>query len=523
MYYQLEFITKTQKPNLIIFVHGLTGGRNTWIRNDGQHSVLNYLYANPGLREHYDFAVFSYYTKFSDLLAKLSHSVQPYFFKNPPQFHKNLSIDQIANIFKGEIEMQQYQHLVLISHSMGGLISKSLILKLIDEKEKITAKEKLLDEEKRQLDEKEKRNSELEKVLSDADKQLIEEDKKLLAASIAKLEKESGDFEIEKKKVPGVKLYISLAVPHEGANMALWAMLLLKSRQIANLAPLNKDRHDITKKWLKTPPALLPDTVYFKGNNDQVVARASSVAYEVRDNIKVVDTSDDHNSIVCPQNSGNIVITRIKEELRRLQGIEELKPDDNDLSLPGLALQSPSPKLKPKWLSFTIAFVLLLLATYGMVKYFPGYSEKKRKQKIVQQLELKLFKVFRKDSAGYSLADFLMPEYKTPVPLRGYSIKEFLTDFTMVSPVPADELISTFNIERNADNKLYALKFTVDCKKDSAGLILGVNNKFCEEVFRLGFNEDWMKDQDEKGFCRMLYGNTASDTTTLFIPKSIIK
>jgi hypothetical protein len=523
MYYQLEFVTKTQKPSLVIFVHGLVGGRHTWIRDDEQHSVLNYLHANPGLRQQNDFAVFSYYTKFSDLLSKFSYFVTPLFFKNAPHYQKNLSIDQIANIFKGEVEIQGYSNLIIISHSMGGLVSKSLILKLVKEKEKITDKENTLLEEKRRLAEKQQKNAELEKALRDESKQLLEEEKQALEADLAKLEKEIKQVENEKQKVPQVKLYVSLAVPHEGANMAIWGMMLFKSRQIANLSPLNKDRHYITKKWLQTPAALLPDTVYFKGNNDRIVSRASSEAYEVRDNIKVVETSDDHFSIVCPKSSENIVITRIKEELKRVQGIEQLKEDDADLSLPGLDVQNASQKLKPRWLSFIITAMILALAAFLLVRYFPGYSAKKHKEKIVQQLNLRVFYVFNKAGVKYNLADFLLPESKVPAELKGYSLHEFLNDFTIVSR-PVAAVADAFDLENKAAEDVYVLRFRADSVTKYSGLIAGIDSKFCDQLFGLTLNnEDWAKDQDETTFCKVLSLNMRNSPSILLIPKSLLK
>ena len=125
----LELIHKTNAKNLIILIHGFTGGKETWIKPTGKNSLLKLLLSNPTIKQNFDVAYFEYYTKFFSSFPGLKQSLNLMFQAKKP-FQANLTISQISNILKTEIENRasNYENLILIAHSMGGIISKNYIL-----------------------------------------------------------------------------------------------------------------------------------------------------------------------------------------------------------------------------------------------------------------------------------------------------------------------------------------------------------------------------------------------------------
>src|SRR4051812_16621872 len=66
----LTFKEKTGKENLILFIHGFIGGKDTWERVDGKQSIMNYLIDDQPFAKNFDFALFDYFTKVFDFYSK---------------------------------------------------------------------------------------------------------------------------------------------------------------------------------------------------------------------------------------------------------------------------------------------------------------------------------------------------------------------------------------------------------------------------------------------------------------------
>lgn len=104
---------------LVIFIHGLIGSDKTW---GEENPLYDLLYSNEIIKRNYDIATYEYYSEikskntFIDLLKGTTE--------------KNLSIKQLAGIFRTKLmtEKDKYQQIVLIGHSMGGLIGKEHII-----------------------------------------------------------------------------------------------------------------------------------------------------------------------------------------------------------------------------------------------------------------------------------------------------------------------------------------------------------------------------------------------------------
>lgn len=245
-------VSKSEKKNLIIFIHGFNGGAETWIRKDKEKSILNYLQEDANIIENYDFAVFDYFTEPSDKFHKIKGDLKSLFGSNDVR-SRNIDITNIAQILKSEIRYidKDYVNIVLIGHSMGGLVAKSLILEVIRE-----------------------------------------------------------------NSFSPFILYISLAVPHKGSNLAVLGKAILGNPQIENLNPLSNKIDQLTDDWL-TYTDLLPETVYFQGKFDDIVPNTSSKGIDNRD-IEIVYSDDDHFTIVRPKSEDDVIIRAVKSHLKNL-------------------------------------------------------------------------------------------------------------------------------------------------------------------------------------------------------------
>lgn len=245
----IEYIAKQKNKNLILFIHGFTGGHETW-RHPGMESFPEMLLKDPEVAEKFDVATFLYYTKLLNLFSKVgnvSKIIKKLFKKSHQQIKNNTSIDEIANLLRTEIrfKLQEYENIIVIAHSMGGLIAKSCIVK-----------------------------------------------------------------DIQESMPTKIKLFISLAVPHMGVEYASFGKLISNNIQIGELAPLNKLIHDINDAWLKT--TIRPNTKYFYGTQDNLVAKTSAVPMdkEISDAISV---DENHVSICKPENSENTTFVAVKD------------------------------------------------------------------------------------------------------------------------------------------------------------------------------------------------------------------
>lgn len=120
----------------VVFIHGFTGGGSTW-QNDAGISFKEMLKADPSLDAAFDFFEYEYFTKISDLVH--SALVQKFlglaqYFQGLPKFSGRIKKNQtIANLSQGfsthlRFALGDYSNVVVIAHSMGGLIAKDQIL-----------------------------------------------------------------------------------------------------------------------------------------------------------------------------------------------------------------------------------------------------------------------------------------------------------------------------------------------------------------------------------------------------------
>lgn len=129
----LHWVLENKRPNLILFVHGLTGGLETW-RHDEVTSFPELLLTQSDMAESCDIACFNYFTEFLNSYGK----VKVFFGKSFGSIRKdsaNLPVDELAELLKTEfqVNLMEYHSIIIIAHSMGGLITKACILKQLEE------------------------------------------------------------------------------------------------------------------------------------------------------------------------------------------------------------------------------------------------------------------------------------------------------------------------------------------------------------------------------------------------------
>ena len=120
----------------VVFIHGFTGGTGTW-RNAAGTSFKEMLKADPQLDDKFDFFEYEYFTKITALqhsaivqkLLALVTSI-PGLPKMGGKIKKNQTIANLSQGFSTHLRLAlgDYSHVVVIAHSMGGLIAKDLIV-----------------------------------------------------------------------------------------------------------------------------------------------------------------------------------------------------------------------------------------------------------------------------------------------------------------------------------------------------------------------------------------------------------
>ncbi|MCE0845168.1 GPI inositol-deacylase [Buttiauxella sp. A2-C1_F] len=125
----VEWISRENKNSLILFVHGLKGGLDTWENSEGI-SFPMLLTEEEDIKDSFDVACFNYFTTFTQTYAS-TKGVLARILSRTKRKERNIPTDEIAELLYTEINinLSNYERIIIIAHSMGGLISKNLILK----------------------------------------------------------------------------------------------------------------------------------------------------------------------------------------------------------------------------------------------------------------------------------------------------------------------------------------------------------------------------------------------------------
>lgn len=234
--------------SLIIFIHGFTGSKDTWLNKDNTPKpLISHLLKDDYLKEKFHYFIFEYSTSMKPNSSRFVRLVK----KNLLGYKSNysLSIQEIAKNLKTQIEdrFNQYDRIIIVGHSMGGLIGKQVINDILNE----NAKSK-------------------------------------------------------------IELFITLATPHLGENLASTASIFFKNPQIVDLQLFSNTIHNLTDSWIKKKN--LPQRVYFTAQYDAVV-KIGSAGLE-SDEVLTKHTFSDHSTIINPKNDGEDIVVSLKKVLK---------------------------------------------------------------------------------------------------------------------------------------------------------------------------------------------------------------
>lgn len=239
------------KKDLILFVHGFTGGSETW-SNTNKSSFHDLLLSDPSINARFDIACFEYYTKLFNLFSTTSNIaafIDRIIRKKSFKLKKNTSVEEIANTLRTDIQyhLQFYDNIIIVAHSMGGLVVKTAITQYMTE------------------------------------------------GSPSK-----------------IQLFISLAVPHNGATLATFGQLVSNNIQIGDLAPFTQFMSEVNDVWLKSNSR--PATKYVYGTYDVIVSKASAVPAD-KEKSDIISVEEDHNSICKPADRNTTIFKAVRDTI----------------------------------------------------------------------------------------------------------------------------------------------------------------------------------------------------------------
>ncbi|AUB62099.1 hypothetical protein CSW12_03155 [Bacillus cereus] len=256
-----RFISKNNRNNLVVFIHGFTGAEETWVNEEGK-SFAEMLLSFEEIQLNYDFAEVIYYSKIMDFQKAKSASkfIKNLFKRSTKAVKKNLEINELAKFVRSLIHYncESYENIIVIAHSMGGLVAKALVID-----------------------------------------------------------------EIKNASTKKVKKYISLAVPHSGSNFAVIAGSIFTNPQVIDLEPLSEAVKSLNEDWLRLQDAL-PSSLYIYGQYDTIVPKTSAVPIGIGDDC-IVPCDEDHNSITKPLGADRLCFLAVKKELESFYKKEKIE------------------------------------------------------------------------------------------------------------------------------------------------------------------------------------------------------
>lgn len=270
---------RTDCNSLVLFVHGFTGDANkTWENKNGS-LFPKLILENEYIAQNFDVATYGYFSTLLDLFADSKEKfrrIKNLIFRRTHKKEKNLEISELSN------NLSNHLRITLSQYDNIYIVAHSmggLIAKAL---------------------------------ISD---------------------------ELKKQGWTKVKLFLSLAVPHQGSSIATFGGLISDNLQIDNLNPVNAFINTLNQMWIDLDSK--PSTKYFYGSYDQVVTKYSAIAIDKIEK-DIISVAEDHNSISKPESSGAIVCNGVCQFLEEAHkhtllgevGYLKLDPDeelDNEL------------------------------------------------------------------------------------------------------------------------------------------------------------------------------------------------
>lgn len=259
----INFVAQNNRRNVILFIHGFTGGKETWQNSSGEY-FYDLLHEDQNIQENCDIATFEYFSKLTTILVDTKSTTQKIFAlfgATPTKAPKNLGVEEIAELLRTQIKfrLKSYERVFVIAHSMGGLVAKSAIVK--DYNENIQNR---------------------------------------------------------------ISLFISLAVPHLGADLANLGKYIVSHPQVKDLSSIGDLIPHLNNQWIKIENH--PKIKYFYGTYDNVVPKASAIGTDTIQQ-DIVSCDDDHTSICKPSSENTITVVATKDFIN--QSINEVNIADD--------------------------------------------------------------------------------------------------------------------------------------------------------------------------------------------------
>lgn len=256
----IDFVYKAKNKNLIIFIHGLTGSNETWKNEETNNTYPDLLLTDEVIADNFDIAYFEYFTSFLNIKENIG--IFRSLFTNNKSTPKNISLLEISNVLNTRIDYDliDYDSIVIIAHSMGGLIAKQSIIKYLTRNSKI-------------------------------------------------------------------KLFLSLAVPHLGSELATYGDFISANININELKPFSNETITLMQQWLNA--SNLPITKYFNGVYEGIVNKNSAVPFGTKEE-DILNIDENHRTICKPRDKNSIVIKssiQILKEFLKINKVDDINYD----------------------------------------------------------------------------------------------------------------------------------------------------------------------------------------------------
>lgn len=247
----------------VVFVHGFTGGPETWKNSTGT-AFADILANDAKLAEDFDFFTFDYFTKATAIFQSLP--VQKILTKIPfvkgwfgieGKVRSNRPLAKLSEELSSylAIDLGEYEEVILVAHSMGGLIAKGTILN-----------------------------------------------------------REHGYG-------PTPTGFVSVAVPHKGALSAVLFCGL--NVNASELTPLSEYNDGLNERWAEMKDKL-PPCLYLIAQYDEFVPSVSALPFSVPQKNKAT-VPHDHTSIAKPSDKNDRAYLAVKRFLTDLQYQRQMK------------------------------------------------------------------------------------------------------------------------------------------------------------------------------------------------------
>lgn len=142
----IEVIHGGSQKNLILFIHGFIGDEQTWIKKveyyeeiEGKKVLtvkekkpfIDLFLQHKEIADNFDIGIFRYYTNLLTLFPKTRRLFK---LLAGTKSSRNLPIKELSQLLESQLRYShsQYENIIFIGHSMGGLIAKRYILDEIE-------------------------------------------------------------------------------------------------------------------------------------------------------------------------------------------------------------------------------------------------------------------------------------------------------------------------------------------------------------------------------------------------------